>query len=107
MTVRRTSPKSAIVPEKWYKETRVPFQSTAEWIEAFSLEDYDLIFVQDNSINQHAVAFTGVMNTHWHPTFTLVRRVASSSSLPLLAPGYSTQWGNATYKTKAVGLRFS
>jgi hypothetical protein len=33
------------------------------------LEDYKLIFVEDNPINQHAVAFTGVMNTHWHPDF--------------------------------------
>src|SRR2546429_5663640 len=33
------------------------------------LEDYELIFVEDNSINQHAVAFPGVMNTHWQPNF--------------------------------------
>src|SRR5436190_3880933 len=41
----------------------------AERISALNLEDYDLIFVEDNSINQHAVAFTGVMNTHWHSDF--------------------------------------
>src|SRR5436190_361800 len=41
----------------------------AERISALNLEDYDLIFIEDNSINQHAVAFTRVMNTHWHPDF--------------------------------------
>jgi len=69
MRPRRTSPKWIIVRESWYKENAPPVQPTAERIDAFGLEDYDLIFVEDNSINQHAVAFTGVMNMHWHPDF--------------------------------------
>src|SRR6476659_10251074 len=49
---------------------RLPFQPNGGTDKTrLNLEDYKLIFVEDNSINQHAVAFPGVMNTHWHPDF--------------------------------------